>query len=306
MKYASIDIGTNTALLLVADLVEGRIIPLMEKERFSRLGQGVDAGGYVSDTAVERVAEALNDFRSTVNEHFPSVHNVVVTATSAARDASNRSDFLERIKKLTGLEIRILSGLEEAEWTYLGALSMIGMKKRPYTVIDIGGGSTEIAAGVAGSLADHHSFDIGSVRFTERYLNQQPPKEKDIQLCRRAIRENIRDKHLQLDREADLVGVAGTVLTLACLESGYGKEDWQLLDGYQLTLRTVEQWIDRMKNLNSVQILELGPEILKGRSDLILAGLLILQECMSAFGYDKLQASTGGIRHGAILKTAQK
>ena len=187
--HSAIDIGTNTVLLLVASKNGKGLETLREEQRIPRLGKGVDASGNLSDASMDRVIQALNEYREILNIDFPNVRTLSVTATSAVRDAANREYFIDRVKEETGFSISVLSGTEEAELTFLGALSMIPGTDVA-TVIDIGGGSTEIAYGRKEQLLDSHSFNMGSVRFTERFIKSDPPGKEQVISCRNEIKKN--------------------------------------------------------------------------------------------------------------------
>lgn len=301
---AAIDIGTNTALLLVAE-TDGRTVrTIHEEQRIPRLGKGVDRERILDEKAMKRVLDALSEYRKIIDREFPEVTRTIVTATSAVRDAENRDDFKQKIREVCGFDLRILSGTEEAEWTYAGALGALdGRLVGPSLTIDIGGGSTELALGDGNTLQDCHSFDIGSVRFTERYLyrSSDPPADSEIEACRGAIRKAFKARPLAPDDGVTAVGVAGTVTSLAYMEAGMRDYDADRLNGMTLTGRTVSDWADTLGGLTTREILERYPVVMDGRADVFLAGILILDEFMKRYAFPELVVTTGGIRHGAVL-----
>lgn len=305
--YAAIDIGTNTALLLISELRNGRIRVLHEDQRLPRLGRGVDESRRLSEEAIERAVDALGSFRRVIDSQFTDVDRCIVTATSAVRDAENRDKLKNRVKRETGFDIKILSGEEEAAWTYAGALSVLPAPgDRQHMVIDIGGGSTELATGKGTNLTDFHSFDIGSVRFSERFLKTDPPTDEEIQKCGHAIREAFEGHLFTFDEAVRAVGVAGTVTSLAYIDLGLTEYSSEKLANYRLAGDRVHYWIERLREMPSKEILDAYPVVMKGRADVILAGLLILQGFISFYEFKELVVSTGGIRHGAVLKMAEK
>lgn len=286
MRAAAIDIGTNTVLLLVADVADGVVTPLYEDQRIPRLGKGVDASGNLSMDKMMAVIECLVEYRDAIYERY-GVLPVVVTATSAVRDAANRIEFLWMVEEATGYRIRILRGDEEAETTFRGALSMSPeARDGDICVIDIGGGSTELIFATDGQLTGKHSFDVGSVRYSERF-GWRPPVEAETDLIAQFQRKGFGGE----GRRA--IGVAGTAGIVKAVS-----EDLSLLGLIGLQA----DW----SALTPETLLTRHPDILMGREDVILAGLGILIAAMKAIGADRLEVSAGGIRHGMLLWLAEQ
>lgn len=300
---AAIDIGTNTVLLLVAGVNDGVISPVHEEHRVPRLGKGVDADKNINEAATQRVISALKEYRELLSKDFPDLERVTVTATSAVRDALNREEFMQSVQEETGFKIRLLSGREEAEWTAHGALSVLEEVHGNVLIIDIGGGSTEVASLSGMDITDAHSFDMGSVRFTERFLRDDPPKKAQITACRKEVENLLNDRPFDIKEDAILVGVAGTVTTLAGISSGLTEYQPEKLNGYVLTLESIRSVIERFSVTPSEKMLKEHPVYLKGRADIFMAGMLILEGFMEQGDLKELIVSTGGIRHGAILKS---
>jgi exopolyphosphatase / guanosine-5'-triphosphate,3'-diphosphate pyrophosphatase len=299
---AAIDIGTNTVLLLVAES-DGRIVmPLLEKQEIPRLGRQVDEARNLSGESIRKVETILRNYRNIITSNFGDIP-VIVTATSAVRDATNRDHFLDYIKINTGFNVRILSGDDEAEWTYFGALAPLVLPAdQQVLVVDIGGGSTELAAGRRDQLQQYLSMDMGSVRYTERYLKHGPPALRNITACREEIRVCLENSGLKKDPGTVLTGVAGTVTTLAALCHNLADFEAVRPTGMKITSEQLKQIITEIKPLRSGEILAMNPGVLKGREDVILAGLLILEGVMDHFAFSECIVSTGGIRHGALLR----
>jgi len=298
---ASIDIGTNTVLLLVAESNGKQVVPLFERQEIPRLGRHVDEARNLSDEGIRKVEAILRSYRHIINTGFGDIP-VIVTATSAVRDASNRGHFLKYIKEKTGFEIRILSGDEEAAWTYSGALAPLNVQPdQQVLVVDIGGGSTELAAGIQSTLKQYVSIDMGSVRFTERHLKHDPPELRDVAVCKEEILKCLDRSGLKTDPGTMLIGVAGTVTTLAALCLNQTTIEAGQLDGLIIKSDQLKNLISEIIPLSSEKILALNPGVLHGREDVILAGLLIMEGVTDYFGFSELTVSTGGIRHGALL-----
>jgi exopolyphosphatase/guanosine-5'-triphosphate,3'-diphosphate pyrophosphatase len=287
VKAAAIDIGTNTVLLLVAEVEGGRIRELRTEQRIPRLGKGVDAAGNLAPDRMLAVIEALVEYRDIIAEYGQM--EVVVSATSAVRDAANRIEFLWLAEEATGYRIRILTGEEEADTTFTGALSMMDATPAgPWVVIDIGGGSTELILADGDRRLTRQSFNVGSVRLSER--NRWVPP-----LDRESVRNGVRDltglfRDAGFDTAVGLaVGVAGTAGVMKALAP-------------DLRLDTLEAMLDEWCGLTPESLLARHPEVLRGREDVILAGLAILVAAMRAAGTGELTVSAGGIRHGLLLK----
>ena len=304
--HAAIDIGTNTVLLLVAEVQNNILRPLYEEQRIPRLGKGVDASGNLDHDSMERVINALKEYKQILETNYSQINSLSVTATSAVRDAGNREEFIHRVKKESNFDIKVLSGKDEAEYTFAGALSMLPDTSEAM-IIDIGGGSTEIAIGENKNLIDSHSFDMGSVRFTERYLKHDPPGKNEIRQCRGAI-EKLLDERLfdykGQGKESPLIGVAGTVTSIAYMDLGLDAYDTQRINGYIMSLEQISQWTVHITDMPAGELEKRYPKVMKGRAEVIAAGILILKEFMQHYEIPKLKVSTGGIRHGAILKKA--
>lgn len=299
---ASIDIGTNSVLLLVAKIQDGGIEVLEEKQAVPRLGKSVDTEKNLHPDSCDRVIKVLKSYKAHLVKNYSSVANeVVVTATSAVRDSSNREQFINQIYQETGWRVQLLSGEEEAQTTYTGAISVLKDQSRNYVVLDIGGGSTEIAIGKQLELSNGVSVDMGSVRFSERYLKSDPPKIKELENLRIEVNSLLKANSFNL-KNYQLVGVAGTVTSIAAIELGLDHYDASQINGYHLKKESVEKFIDEFSEISSDKIEEKYSPFLSGRGDVITGGLVILHEFMNHFSFNELIVSTGGIRHGILTK----
>lgn len=302
MIRASIDIGTNSVLLLVAEVKPGKIDPIVEKQQIPRLGKGVDRDKSLSFESRKRVLSVLQDYKEFLENNYPDiVRDTVVTATSAVRDASNRQQFLDDIANETGWRVRLLSGDEEAKVTFNGALSTLKTDRdKEYAVLDIGGGSTEITVGKPGKLISFRSVDMGSVRFSERFLQSDPPDPVQIQKAKKEIK-NLLSSETKPENEFIPVGVAGTVTSLAAIALGLRSYHPENLNGFILRKNRIGEFIAEFSSCRSDVIEKTYPLFLKGRGDIILAGVLILNEFLTWCQKDEIIVSTGGIRHGIVL-----
>ena len=173
MRLCAIDVGTNTVMSVVADVADGRLAVVADEERFARLGQGVDASGRLAPEAIDRVLDRLAGAKATADKL--GAERVVIGATSASRDAANVGELQARVREELGLDYRVISGEEEAEASFRGALALLPHVDAAL-VVDVGGGSTEVALGTrAEGVTDRQSVDVGSVRLTERHFPERPP-----------------------------------------------------------------------------------------------------------------------------------
>lgn len=305
MICSSVDIGTNSVLLLVATVKNGKIETVHEEQRIPRLGQGVDSNGKLAEDAAQRVLDVLNEYKALLLKSYPKTANeTIVTATSAVRDAENRDDFIERIRQETGWKVVLLSGAEEAQVTFLGALSVLGEThaQKTVSVLDIGGGSTEIATGKGEALDRWDSLNMGSVRFTERFLKSDPPEKGEVDAARSEVKKMLRNWQADPEKIEQLVGVAGTVTSVAGIDLGLDRYDPEMINGHRLSRDFIEEKIGEFTSESSSKIEKRYPLFLKGRGDVITAGLIILSEFMGHCNVERVTVSTGGIRHGILMK----
>ncbi|HCI72750.1 MAG TPA: Ppx/GppA family phosphatase [Balneola sp.] len=304
---AAIDIGTNTVLLLVAEITKTGLKVVHEEQRMPRLGKGVDLNKTLSINSIHRVVSSLKEYKNILETQFNGVSEIVVTATSAVRDASNKNEFISTIKKETGFDVQLLSGAEEAQCTFEGAMSVLGNQSEgDVFVLDIGGGSTEIALGRNGELIDSYSFDMGCVRFTERFLVEDPPYQEQIRECRDAVESMLGSKKFKFKKNVKAIGVAGTLTSLAAIDLQIDEYDPEHMNGHLIVSEKLRKGIEIFSLHTHEQLLELSPKVLKGREDIFLAGLLILEGFLNYFDLKEIIVSTGGIRHGALLDSVKK
>lgn len=303
MTIAAIDVGTNTVLLLLARVEpDGTIVPLLHQQRFPRLGQGIDASRRIAPEAMTRVVGVLQEYRTLLAPHRPD--RVVVCGTSAVRDALNRNELITRIREETGLTLDVLSGSDEAYWTYRGALSGLRDIER-ITVVDIGGGSTEITTGDRVTIEGTLSLQIGSVRLKERFLHHDPPAPSELEAAISHVEDALAPSGNTLYAGSTLVGVAGTATSLAVLAQGAPKFDVRAVSGYRLPYHVVEHLFRTLGSMPSTMIRALS-SAMEGRADVITAGALILREVMAHLGFDEVVVSERGVRYGLLLREAEK
>ncbi len=298
---AAIDVGTNCALLLVANVSDDhQITPLFEQEKIIRLGEGVDESRRLLDSAISRAVHTLQEYREICEEW--QAETIYLTGTSAVRDALNQADLLSRIASESGLEMEVLTGKEEATRMHFGALSNKIFVHGQSLTVDIGGGSTEFVLGDRHSVEHCASLHLGSVRLTERFIKHDPPLPSEIA----AIIENC-----QAEMEAALVSWkrcplhqmvagAGTATTVAAMLLRLTTYDPALLDGKSLQRDAVESIYAELQELRVDEISGL-PGIVPQRAPVMVAGVVLLLEVMRFFGLEETVVSDWGLRHGTLL-----
>jgi exopolyphosphatase / guanosine-5'-triphosphate,3'-diphosphate pyrophosphatase len=301
MLRSSIDLGTNTCLLLIADYDGKNPSGLKIHQDFStivRLGEGVDKNRSLQPEAIQRTLECLTKYSEYVKKAGLNPASTICIATSSARDAKNGMDFFKTVEKETGFRFSIISGDQEARLTHLGGL-LPGMDPEKSVVIDIGGGSTEVI-----SHQEGQSLDIGSVRFTERFLKSDPVTDDEFNHCQMAIDKELNHSKLPKTwgKQKELVAVAGTATTLAAWRLGLNEFDPNQIDQARLTVGDITELVQELKKRTVSERKKLTGIEAK-RADVLLAGAMILWRTMHYLNFSYARISTRGIRFGAILSS---
>ncbi len=305
MRVAAIDIGTNTILLLVAEIDgEGRMTVLAEEQETPRLGRSVDATGRLDPAVGPAVTSILDRYRRIAASH--GADRVIACATSALRDATNRGDFIDKVKLSTGIGIEVITGEEESELTYTGAAGALAPADGDPVVLDVGGGSTEFCFRRPGRLnggraLERYSLDIGSVRIAERYFRTSPPDRAQVASARRWIVEEIGAVVNPGFSAYTLVAVAGTATTLAGLLLGLDRYDREAIEGFRLSGEKLSSVGARLLASTPREILAMSP-LAAGREDILAAGVLILSTVSEHFRFPSIRVSTRGLRYGIAFR----
>jgi exopolyphosphatase/guanosine-5'-triphosphate,3'-diphosphate pyrophosphatase len=305
MRVAVVDIGTNSTRLLIAEVdpSNGSIAELARRSVVTRLGDGVDAAGSLSDAAIERVFATLAQYRESIREHRCEANLAVLT--SAVRDAANGAQFAARVRDDYGLDARVLSGDEEAQLTFLGAMSVRPAPSEPTVVIDVGGGSTEFVVGSGHSAGFHISLPVGVVRMSERHIHSDPPATEELQELALDVRQTLLDGLPPEERApvVDGIAVAGTATSAAAIDQALDPYDHERVHGYTLLLATVELLLARLADMSEEErrrVVGLNPD----RAPTIVAGMIVLQEAMRAFELEQVEVSEHDILYGGALRLA--
>lgn len=293
---AAIDCGTNSIRLLVSDGER----PLERLMTITRLGQGVGATERLAPEAIERTADALRRYADVIGVH--DVRQVRMTATSAARDAANRDDFFDIAEQIVGVRPELITGEEEARLSFRGAVSELEPGEGPFLVVDIGGGSTEIAYGdTEPSVAV--SVDVGCVRLTEKFLVHDPPLPEELTNALWAVRDELEEvvrDHPEIAGAKKLVGLAGTVTTMAAVEIGLAEYDRDKIHHLVLTRAAAED-VFRTLATEPREDRAHNPGLEPGRVDVIVGGAVVLVALMRHLEFDECLVSEADILDGLVL-----
>lgn len=303
-RLAAVDIGTNSVRLLVADVdgddpTTARVEILDRRMTITRLGQGVDATRRLHADAIARTVAVLREYRDAMDALGAT--QVRATATSAARDATNREDFFVAAKDALGVEPELLSGEEEARLSFLGATAELTGESAPYLVVDIGGGSTEFVIGTS-EPEGLISIDVGCVRVTEQFLASDPPAPEELSAAVSVVRDHLADVARELPGIAEartLVGLAGTITTVAAIEQGLPEYDRDRIHHFRLTRAAAED-VFRTLALEPAAVRRHNPGLEAARVDVIVGGTIVLVSILRAFGFDEVLVSEADILDGLV------
>jgi exopolyphosphatase/guanosine-5'-triphosphate,3'-diphosphate pyrophosphatase len=295
-RVAAVDLGTNSTRLLVADIDAEHLDEVSRRLTITRLGEGVDGRRRLLPVAIARVRNCLTGYRQELEAL--GAERTLAIATSAVRDAENGEAFLGEIEWGYGFTTRLLEGDEEAEMMIRGVTA--GREALDdVLVLDIGGGSTELALAEAGEVAFSTSLDVGCVRLTERFLGSDPPSRPELAAAAAYVRSLLPEL-----TACAAIGVAGTVTTLATLDLGDAEYDPARTHGHRLPLSFVEEQLERLAAMTTAERLAV-PGIEAGRAEVIVAGVVVLREVMAAYELDEIEASERDILHGAAFAAAE-
>jgi exopolyphosphatase/guanosine-5'-triphosphate,3'-diphosphate pyrophosphatase len=306
MNLATIDIGTNTTLLLVARVsADGALELLEERAEITRLGRGIGAGGALGADGMARTLAALRDFVAVARRHQAKIAAI---GTEALRRAPNRAAFLDPAGEIVGDPIEVIDGAREATLTFRAVADAFpAALAGALTVVDIGGGSTEIVIATRGEVTFNVSLPLGSVRLTERFVHHDPPRLDEIAAITAAVDAALAGVPFPASGTVPvtLVGVAGTVTSLAAMAEALVSYDPARVHGYRLSQEALAEQIARLRvgtQAARERIIGLDPR----RADVILAGALILQRIAAAAAVGEIQVSDRGIRWGLMHELARK
>jgi exopolyphosphatase / guanosine-5'-triphosphate,3'-diphosphate pyrophosphatase len=314
-RLAAIDCGTNSIRLLIADADRGKLRDVHRETRIVRLGQGVDATGRFAPEALDRTRAALAVYTALLRKH--SVERVRMVATSAARDVANRDVFFAMTADVLGAVLpgavaEVITGAEEAELSFRGAVGELDSGRGPFVVVDLGGGSTEIVLGggpAGDGVVASYSADIGCVRLTERCLHSDPPTPEEVLAARQVVRERL-DVALGIvpvEGARTWVGLAGTMTTLSALAHNMTTYDAAAIHLSRVAGSDLRAVCERLIGMTRSQRAALPP-MHEGRADVIGGGAIVVEELARELhtraGIDELTVSEHDILDGIVLSIA--
>ena len=295
--YTILDIGTNSIKFLAAGIENGQIKVSEDSNNISRLGEGLYKTGNISEEAIKRNIDALREFLDISKKYKPD--QIITVGTMGLRTAKNAKEFIEKVKKELGLKIKVLTGEEEARFSYLATISTISIDEKDILVFDTGGGSTEFIYGKGDTIKERLSLNIGAVQPTEKYLKSDPVTDQEWEECNAVIAELL--KNDLPDRKIDqIVGIGGTVTSMGAIKHHMQNYDAEKIQGSELTLDEVKSQIKmfREKTIDQrKEIVGLQPK----RADVILAGATIVMNILLLNHKNHFVLSDRGLRHGIIF-----
>lgn len=303
-RKAIIDVGTNSIKFCLAEETgNGSYNVLKDANDIARLGEGLKETGLIGPEPLERNAQSVANFAAEAKA--AGADEVVAVGTMALRTAKNAAAFIARVKELCGVELKVLSGEEEAQNSYVAVMSGIsGAADADLVTMDTGGGSTEFVFGTAGKIVRKFSLNVGAVRFTEKYLSQMPVAPEKLAEAQAEIKKELSEGGVSGPVKF-LVGMGGTVTSMASVKHKMAKYDPDVIQGSKLTLDDINAQIAdyAAKTLDQRrEIVGLQPK----RADVILAGACIVRAVMELTGVSELTVSDRGLRHGLMYELFKK
>lgn len=309
-RVAAIDVGTNSTRLLVAEVDgTGPLVTVERLMRITRLGKGVDASRGLDPEAIERTVAVLREYRAAMDRHGVAPGKVRMTATSAARDAANRDVFFDAAEAAVGVRPELLSGDDEARLSFAGATADLDPDRGPFLVFDLGGGSTEFVSGTTGpegSILGSLSLDVGCVRLTERFLEHDPPQPEELTAAISFTDAWLEDVPRELPSYAEartVVGLAGTVTTVAAVEQGLATYDRDAIHHFVLTKDAAEDVFRTLATESRADRVH-NPGLEEARADVIVGGCCALVAIYRRLALDEVLVSEADILDGLARSLA--
>ncbi|MBI5476932.1 MAG: hypothetical protein HY964_09390 [Ignavibacteriales bacterium] len=303
MIISAIDIGTNTTLQLIAEVNEGGNISVLDhQQRFPRLGNDLKSTGFISDISINKLISIIDEFTKISNKF--NVNSTVIFATRAMRECSNKNEIIHRIEKIYGKRINVITAEKEAELTFLGTVNCFKNTPNDIVVLDIGGGSTEIIELRKEAIA-YNSLPLGAVSLFENYFRTQTQSDDNQKPAAKYLHHIFNTIPNPPSNNKMLVGVAGTVTTLACLDQNLKMFEIDKIKGYNLKLDNIIKWSKILFHLSPEEILNLSDAAI-GREDILPTGVFILKEFMEYFKFYEITVSERGLRYGMVLEEWNK
>lgn len=302
MNVASIDIGSNTVILLIAnvDLNKKKITPLLNLYRTPRISSNLSNSGLISKDSEQKLLKVLDEFLVKILEF--SCVEILCTATKALRSAENSDSIINSVEEKTGIKIEVISGEREAEYSFFGSVKDYEPTSSS-AVIDIGGGSTEIIIGNSNSINRLYSFNFGSVSLTEKFIKNNPPSKTELENLQNHIIDRLDEKKYLFEKTIkNIIAVAGTPTILSAIIQNLSEYDENKIDNSIIHFSELEEICYQLIKMTYHQILEKYGKIIEGREDVITTGAIILKAILGKMNFQDLIVSTKGLRYGVIVR----
>jgi len=304
-RIAAIDIGTNSIRCIIAEASKEGTFKILDDEKATvRLGEGLAKTGVISDAASNRAIEAIRRFQKLVIGL--NVEAVEAVATSAVRTATNGKELIATLSKELGHEIKVISGEEEAELTAASALANFDMYGKRYAMVDIGGGSVEIITAYGNHVEEFYSLDLGAVVMTDCFLTSDPIAEGELRKLQRHIRESLKrtftGKKISVD---SLIGSGGTLTAIGCMAMQMRKDNYVSIHGSEVLRAEVVHLLAMLihRDLKERRTI---PGLNQDRADIIVAGVVVIDELMRFFEANRVLVNERGIREGLLIRAVKR
>ena len=296
VKTASIDLGSNSTRLLIADVIDGEVTTIYKTHKVTKMAEGLENTNLISNSGQQRVLNTLKKFQKILIKN--NVENVYLVGTAAMRDANNADYFLELIKKKCGFEVEVVTGEQEGVLTSLGVLNSFA-ELNEYIIIDIGGRSTEFITQTNDDF-NSNSVNIGVVTLTEKFFSSLPISEESSLSAKNFINENIAT--IKFTDEMECIGVAGTFLSMASMVKKQNSFDESVLHGSVLTKEDINQLTEEILKLKEFEIFSIFKGIDPKRAPTITSGIFMVNELINRYNIKTIKVSNSDILEGLILK----
>jgi len=304
-RKAVIDIGTNSIKLYVAERAsDGSLASVVDKNNIARLGEGMGDTGVLQQEAIARNAQAVAEFVTLAQDN--GAQEIVAVGTMALRTAKNASDFMSTVHEISGVDVRVIPGEEEAGLAYLAVLSGIGASAGRLAVCDVGGGSTEFIFGGDAGVDRRFSINLGAVKISDKYLASDPPSPEQVELAMSSVLGELQANRVDAARPVDrLIGIGGTVTSMGSVKLKMAQYDPDLIQGAALTRGDVDELIRLFCSVplgDRRSIVGLQPK----RAEVIIGGACIVRCIMECLDVAELTMSDRGLRHGLMFQLFQR
>ena len=294
MRIATIDIGSYSVRLSIGEIKDNKIRIIYEKGVITGLGKGVNSNGMLDKKAVEETIEVLKEYSNIIKEH--KAERVIAVATEALRRAKNSKEFVDRVKKITGIDIKVITPEEEGKLSYKAVCFSLELKGKN-VVVDQGGGSTEFIYGKFCDIERVISLPMGIVNLTERFIKHDPPLKEELENMGKFIDDSLKKLEIEVD---NIVGLGGTITTLSALEYDIFPYDPSKIHGSILKKEVIEKWLNTLANMK-VEERKKIPQIEDRRAEAIVSGILMFDRILEHFKKDEIIVSDWGLKHGLIV-----